>query len=98
MNFMQAFDKVNQPAAVAPAPAQFMQANISQDNKSFMNDDMKSYIDAKFEALKTDLLEGMSSNKGTNATVETPQETSGQDAIIRPEEVKPGVDSTIENK
>ena len=74
MNFIQAFDKVNKPAA-APATSQFMQANISQDNKSFMNDDMKSYIDAKFEALKTDLLEGMSSsNKGTNTTVETPQE------------------------
>lgn len=97
MNFIQAFDKVNKPAAAA-APAQFMQANISQDNKSFMNDDMKSYIDAKFEALKTDLISEMSSNKGTNNTVETPQETSGQDAIIRPEEEKPGVDSTIENK
>ena len=75
MNFIQAFDKVNKPAA-APAPAQFMQGNISQDNKSFMNDDMKSYIDAKFEALKTDLLEGMSSNKGTNNMVETPQEAA----------------------
>lgn len=75
MNFLDAFSKTNQPAA-APAPAQFMQANISQDNKSFMNDDMKSYIDAKFEALKTDLLEGMSSNKGTNTTVETPEEVA----------------------
>lgn len=74
MNFLEAFDKTNKPAAPA-APAQFMQANISQDNKSFMDDEMKSYIDAKFEALKTDLLEGMSSNKGTNTTVETPQET-----------------------
>lgn len=74
MNFIQAFDKVNKPAA-APAP-QFMQATINQDNKSFMDDDMKSYIDAKFEALKTDLLEGMSSNKGTNKTVETPQDTA----------------------
>ena len=75
MNFIQAFDKVNKPAA-APAPAQFMQANISQDNKSFMNDDMKSYIDAKFEALKTDLISEMSANKGTNTTVETPQESA----------------------
>ena len=74
MNFLEAFDKTNKPATPA-APAQFMQANISQDNKSFMDDEMKSYIDAKFEALKTDLLEGMSSNKGTNTTVETPQET-----------------------
>lgn len=75
MNFLDAFSKTNQPAA-APAPAQFMQATINQDNKSFMDEDMKSYIDAKFEALKTDLLEGMSSNKGTNTTVETPQEVA----------------------
>ena len=75
MNFLEAFDKTNKPAAPT-APAQFMQAAINQDNKSFMDDEMKSYIDAKFEALKTDLLEGMSSNKGTNTnTVETPQET-----------------------
>lgn len=97
MNFMQAFDKVNKPAA-APAPAQFMQANISQDNKSFMNDDMKAYIDAKFEALKSDLLAAQTVDNKGSKTVETPQETSGQDAIIRPEEEKPGVDSTIENK
>lgn len=76
MNFIQAFDKVNKPAA-APAPAQFMQANISQDNKSFMNDDMKSYIDAKFEALKSDLLAAQTvDTKGTNKTVETPQESA----------------------
>lgn len=77
MNFLDAFDKTNKPAAAPAAPAapdQFMRADIGQDNKSFMDEDMKSYIDAKFEALKTDLLEGMSSNKGTNATVETPQE------------------------
>ena len=98
MNFMQAFDKVNKPAA-APAPAQFMQANISQDNKSFMNDDMKAYIDAKFEALKSDLIAAQTvDTKGTNTTVETPKEAPGEDAIIRQEEVKPGVDSTIENK
>ena len=76
MNFIQAFDKVNKPAATAAPAAQFMQANISQDNKSFMNDDMKSYIDAKFEALKTDLISEMSANKGTNTTVETPQESA----------------------
>lgn len=80
MNFLDAFGKTNQQAAPA-APAQFMQANISQDNKSFMNDDMKSYIDAKFEALKTDLISEMSANKGTNKTVETPQETASQDGI-----------------
>lgn len=76
MNFIQAFDKVNKPAA-APAPAQFMQANISRDNKSFMNDDMKAYIDAKFEALKSDLIAAQTvDTKGTNKTVETPQEAA----------------------
>ena len=100
MNFLDAFGKTNQPAApAATATAQFMQASISQENKSFMNDDMKAYIDAKFEALKSDLIAAQTvDTKGTNKTVETPQETSGQDAIIRPEEEKPVVDSTIENK
>lgn len=82
MNFMQAFDKVNKPDAAPAVPAQFMQASINQDKKSFADDDMKAYIDAKFEALKTDLLSEMSSNKGTNKeTVETPQETASQDGI-----------------
>ena len=73
MNFIQAFDKVNKPAA-APAPAQFMQANISQDNKSFMNDDMKAYIDAKFEVLKSDLIAAQTLDNKGSKTVETPQE------------------------
>lgn len=69
MNFMDAFAKVNKPAA-APAPAQ-----AQQQQPSFTDNDMKDYIDAKFEALKSDLMDMTSSNKGTNKTVETPQET-----------------------
>lgn len=69
MNFMDAFAKVNKPAA-APAPAQ-----AQQQQPSFTDNDLKDYIDAKFEALKSDLMDMTSSNKGTNKTVETPQET-----------------------
>ena len=69
MNFMDAFAKVNKPAA-APAPAQ-----AQQQQPSFTDNDLKAYIDAKFEALKSDLMDMTSSNKGTNKTVETPQET-----------------------
>lgn len=70
MNFMDAFAKVNKPAA-APTPV----VNQEAQQKSFTDDDMKAYIDAKFEALKSDLMDLASNNKGTNKTVETPQET-----------------------
>ena len=69
MNFMDAFAKVNKPAA-APAPVQ-----VQQQQPSFTDDDLKAYIDAKFEALKSDLMSMTSEDKGTNTTVETPQET-----------------------
>lgn len=67
MNFMDAFAKVNKPVA---APVQ-----VQQQQPSFTDNDMKAYIDAKFEALKSDLMSVTSENKGTNTTVETPQET-----------------------
>lgn len=71
MNFLEAFTKTNKPAA-APAASQ----SVQQSQKSFTDEDMKAYIDAKFEALKSDLLDMTSSNKGTNTNkVETPQET-----------------------
>lgn len=73
MNFLEAFDKTNKPAA-APAVPQFVR---QEGQKSFTDDDMKAYIDAKFEALKSDLMDMTSSDKGTNTNqVETPQETS----------------------
>ena len=72
MNFLEAFTKTNKPAA-APVNPQFVQ---QEAQKSFTDEDMKAYIDAKFEALKSDLMDMTSSNKGTNTnTVETPQET-----------------------
>lgn len=70
MNFMDAFAKVNKPAAAPAAPA----VQTTQQ-PSFTDDDLKAYIDAKFEALKSDLISMTSENKGTNKTVETPQET-----------------------
>ena len=70
MNFMDAFAKVNKPAAAPAAPA----VQTTQQ-PSFTDDDLKAYIDAKFEALKSDLMSMTSENKGTNKTVETPQET-----------------------
>ena len=70
MNFMDAFAKVNKPAAAPTAPAQ-----VQQQQPSFTDDDLKAYIDAKFEALKSDLMSVTSEDKGTNTTVETPQET-----------------------
>lgn len=63
MNFSQAFSetlgKESAAPAVTPSPA----------SQGISSDDMKAYVDAKFEALKTDLLSEM------KKPVETPQET-----------------------
>ena len=65
MNFSQAFSETlgKESAAPAASPSPASQGGISSD-------DMKAYVDAKFEALKTDLLSEM------KKPVETPQETS----------------------
>ena len=65
MNFSQAFSETlgKESAAPAASPSPASQGGISSD-------DMKAYVDAKFEALKTDLLSEMKKR------VETPQETS----------------------
>ena len=65
MNFSQAFSETlgKESAAPAASPSPASQGGISSD-------DMKAYVDAKFEALKTDLLSEMKKQ------VETPQETS----------------------
>ena len=64
MNFSQAFSETLGKEAAAPAatPSPASQGGISSD-------DMKAYVDAKFEALKTDLLSEI------KKPVETPQET-----------------------
>jgi len=63
MNFSQAFSETLGKEAAAPA------ANPSPTSQGISSDDMKTYVDAKFEALKTDLLSEIKKQ------VETPQET-----------------------
>lgn len=62
MNFSQAFSETLGKEAAAPA------ANPSPASQGISSDDMKAYVDAKFEALKTDLLSEI------KKPVETPQE------------------------
>lgn len=73
MDFLKAFsethkDSVSGNGSPAPAPAAAPAASVPD----FTSDDMKAYVDAKLEALKSDLLTEMQS---LNKTVETPQET-----------------------
>jgi len=63
MNFSQAFSETLGKEAAAPA------ATPSPASQGISSDDMKSYVNAKFEALKTDLLSEIKKQ------VETPQET-----------------------
>ena len=63
MNFSQAFSETLGKEAAAPA------VNPSPASQGISSDDMKAYVDAKFEALKTDLLSEI------KKPVETPQET-----------------------
>ena len=64
MNFSQAFSETLGKESAAPAAE-----NPSPASQGISSDDMKAYVDAKFEALKTDLLSEM------KKPVETPQET-----------------------
>ena len=98
MNFMQAFSETlgkEQPAAAAPTqPTQQTQTDTTRTG---FDEDMKAYIDAKFEALKSDLLADMTHSDSKVETVETPEET---DTILRPEEqqAQESLNNTIENK
>lgn len=66
MNFAEAFSATIGKEAAAPAPEKKL-----PEAASFTQDDMKAYVDAKFEALKSDLISEMQNFK----KVETPQET-----------------------
>lgn len=95
MNFMQAFSETlgkEQPAAAAPT-----QQTQTDTTRTGFDDDMKAYIDAKFEALKSDLLADMTHSDSKVETVATPEET---DTILRPEEkqAQESINNTIENK
>lgn len=72
MNFVKAFSETigkETAAHATPAPDP-IHVPLNPDN-NFTSDDMKSYVDAKFEALKSDLLHEMQSLR----QVETPKET-----------------------
>lgn len=67
MNFVKAFSETIGKETAAPATPAAHEAS----GNDFTSDDMKSYVDAKFEALKSDLLHEMQSLR----QVETPKET-----------------------
>lgn len=71
MNFVKAFSETIGKEAAAPTTPTAPAAPAATGN-DFTSDDMKSYVDAKFEALKSDLLHEMQSLR----QVETPQETN----------------------
>lgn len=98
MNFMQAFSETlgkEQPAA--PSPTQPTQQTQTDTTRTGFDEDMKAYIDAKFEALKSDLLADMTQSGPKDNEVETPEET---DNILRPEELQAqeSLNNTIDNK
>lgn len=73
MNFATAFSETigKETAAPAAPAASAAPAAPAASGNDFTSDDMKSYVDAKFEALKSDLLHEMQSLR----QVETPKET-----------------------
>lgn len=90
---MQAFSETlgkEQPAAAAPT-----QLTQTDTTRTGFDDDMKAYIDAKFEALKSDLLADMTQSEPKVNKVETPEETDN-----RPEEQQAieAINNTIDNK
>lgn len=70
MNFVKAFSETIGKETATPA-AQAAPTVPEASGNDFTSDDMKSYVDAKFEALKSDLLHEMQSLR----QVETPKET-----------------------
>lgn len=89
---MQAFSETLGKEQAAAAPTQLTQTDTTRTG---FDEDMKAYIDAKFEALKSDLLADMTQSEPKVETVATPEETDN-----RPEEQQAieAINSTIENK
>lgn len=95
---MQAFSETLGKEQAAAAPTQLTQQQTQTDTtRTGFDEDMKAYIDAKFEALKSDLLADMTQSEPKVETVATPEET---DNILRPEEkqAQESLNNTIENK
>ena len=73
MDFFTAFSETSKDSASGNgSPAAASAAASAASVPDFTSDDMKAYVDAKLEALKSDLLTEMQS---LNKTVETPEET-----------------------
>ena len=75
MNFFSAFSEtIGKEAAASGNSSGNTSDKNSSDNASqnITSDDMKAYVDAKFEALKSDLVSEM---QNFNKKVETPKET-----------------------
>ena len=96
MNFVKAFSETIGKEAAAPATPAAPEAS----GNNFTSDDMRSYVDAKFEALKSDLLHEMQSLR----QVETPKETNNNDMGTnnseennKKEELKNAISSDLPN-
>lgn len=89
MNFLQAFSETIGKEAPKPNPTPTPEGK--QDDKvDLTSDDMKAYVDAKFEALKSDLLNELK-------PVETPKENDDENA--KPEENQgKDADDNVNNK
>ena len=72
MDFFTAFSETTKNSASDNGSTAAVPAASATD---FTSDDMKAYVDAKLEALKSDLLTEMQS---LNKKVETPQETGNK--------------------
>ena len=90
MNFVKAFSEtIGKETAAPAAPASPAVPEASGNN--FTSDDMKSYVDAKFEALKSDLLHEMQSLR----QVETPKETDNDMGTNKLEDKKEELQNAI---
>ena len=90
MNFVKAFSEtIGKEAAASAAPTAPVVPEASGNN--FTSDDMKSYVDAKFEALKSDLLHEMQSLR----QVETPKETNNEGSNNSEENKKEELNNAI---
>ena len=73
MDFLKAFSETHKDSAPGNgSPAAASAAAPAASVPDFTSDDMKAYVEAKLEALKSDLLTEMQS---LNKKVETPEET-----------------------
>lgn len=93
MNFLQAFSETigKEVQNPNPTPTPEVKQNGKVDLTSDLtSDDMKAYVDAKFEALKSDLLNELK-------PVETPKETDDKNAKLEEKQVE-DADDDVNNE